>query len=56
MALHIKNPCARELAKRLADRRKISMTKAVIEALNPNCNVRSAAGHSPSGSLISPTI
>ncbi|TIQ38088.1 MAG: transcriptional regulator [Mesorhizobium sp.] len=33
MALHIKNPRARELARYLADSRKISLTKAVIEAL-----------------------
>ena len=33
MKLHIRNPRARELARRLADMRKISMTKAVVEAL-----------------------
>lgn len=33
MNLQIRNPRARELARRLAEKRKISMTKAVIEAL-----------------------
>lgn len=33
MDLHIRNPRARELARQLAEKRKISMTKAVIEAL-----------------------
>ena len=33
MNLQIRDPRARELARRLADKRKISMTEAVIEAL-----------------------
>ncbi|RVD39238.1 transcriptional regulator [Mesorhizobium sp. M4B.F.Ca.ET.215.01.1.1] len=33
MNLQIRDPRARELARRLAEKRKISMTEAVIEAL-----------------------
>jgi antitoxin VapB len=33
MNLHVRNPRARELAFQLAAKRKISMTKAVVEAL-----------------------
>lgn len=45
MNLQIRNPRAYELAKRLADKRKLSMTDAVIEALEEKLE-RETAGKS----------
>ncbi|MBZ9796824.1 type II toxin-antitoxin system VapB family antitoxin [Mesorhizobium sp. ES1-4] len=45
MNLQIRDPRARELAQRLAAKRKISMTEAVIEALESE--LKRQSGHIP---------
>ncbi|MEI9415055.1 type II toxin-antitoxin system VapB family antitoxin [Mesorhizobium sp. Cs1321R2N1] len=45
MNLQIRDPRARELAQRLAAKRKISMTEAVIEALESE--LKRESGHIP---------